>query len=427
MTETVAASSHAAPLRAAPWKKARQRWAPDFVTRLIFGKPLPPTREEWARVTAALREGDAPMDAVVDWMFAVGPRQGKAMFEQALMRGIETIENPPAPLADFFKLIDTPPAWLDRALLEAGARTAQASGYVGFYVLRDHALMGGYAYFSSFNQVLAATGSLHKDVALRLGETGKWLQDVVSSGGLERFGDGLITTIRVRMVHALIRRHLRANREWDENTWGVPINQIDMLATYLAFGPVTIMGVRMFGVPVLPRDAHASLHLWRYIGLLSGLNEEWLALTERDGLRKLYHTFLTHRLPDEKIGLMGSALRDQPLTQNLPELEGRPTLTKLKRRWLFHKHLSNSSLIMLPTQRRQLGIPWYAWPWYPLATAPFRFVSFGWYQLRGGDALANYAARSQARQKALLASYFADREMDIIRPSAEHPAHVSDR
>lgn len=417
-----------APRRAADWAATRRRWVPDFVAKIVFGRPLPPDREEWQRVLAALRQGDAPMDAVVDWMFAAGPRQAKALFEQALTRGIDTIDNPPAPLADFFRLIDNPPPWLDRALVEEGALAAQTSGYVGFYVLRDMALMGGYAYFSSFNQVLAATGSLHRDVALRLGETGKWLNDVTATGGLERFGEGFLTTIRVRMVHALVRRHLRGhgngNSEWDEDTWGVPINQIDMLATYLAFGPVTLVGVRAFGVPVTPRDSRAAMHMWRYIGWLSGVREEWLALTERDGLRKLYHTFLTHRLPDEKIGLLGSALRDQPLTQQLPELDGHLRLAWLKRRYLYQKHISNSALIMLPRQRRQLGIPFYALPWYPLATAPFRFIQLGYYRLRGGEVLAGFSRRSREKQYRLLQSYFAGRDVDIIRPDATHPASI---
>lgn len=417
----------APPRRAQPWAEARRRWLPDALTRLAFGRPLPPTREEWQRVEAGLCQGDEPMDKVVAWMFDAGPRHAKPLFDQALTRGIDTLTDPPAALVEFFRLIDTPPPWLRADLLDEGARAAQMSGYVGFYVLRDLALMGGYAYFNSFNQVLAATGSLHKDAGLRLGETGKWLQDVTASGGMARFGDGFISTIRVRLVHALVRRHLQAKGDWDTASWGLPINQIDMQATYLAFGPVTLSGARLFGVPVGRRESRAAMHLWRYIGWLSGVREEWLAITERDGLRKLFHTFLTHRLPDEKIGLMGRALRDQPLSQNLPELAGHPWLIALKRRYLYQRHISNSSLILLPRQRRQLGIPVYAVPWYPLATAPLRFAGLCLLKLRGEAAQENWRRASRAKQQRLLQSYFADRAVDLIRPAAEHPASVDYR
>lgn len=421
MTDTARRSP---PRRLQPDWIARTSWLPAFLARPLFGQPLAPTAEEWRAVQEALQHGDEPMDRVVDWMFAAGPRIAKTLFEQALTEGIDSVSNAPAPLREFFAHIDTPPAWLDRTLLEEGARISQLGGNVSFYVLRDMALMGGYVYFNSFNQVLAATGALHKDVGLRLGETGKWLFDVTESGGLDRFGAGFITTIRVRMVHALVRRHLRTGKGWDASTWGLPINQMDMLATYLAFGPVTLLGARLFGVPLGPRDSKAAMHMWRYIGWLSGLEDRWLAVTERDGMRKLFHTFLTHRLPDEKIRLMGCALRDQPLSQNLPALAGKPWRLRLMRRWLYQKHISNSALILGPVQRWRLGIPWYALPWYPLLSAPPRFLYLLWYRLRGDAALTRYLAKSRAEQRHLLESYFAGREVDIIRPQAGHPAHV---
>ena len=60
---------------------------------------------------------------------------------------------------------------------------------------------------------------------------------------------------------------------------------------------VTLLGVRAFGVPVTPRDSRAAMHMWRYIGWLSGVREEWLAVTERDGLRKRRAPLLRHRRP----------------------------------------------------------------------------------------------------------------------------------
>lgn len=418
------APDQAAPERALPWKQARRQWLPPLLGRLIFGQPLAPTPTEWQRVQAALWQGDPAMDRVVAWMFEGNARANKALFEQALTQGIASLSAPPAELREFFARVDQPPSWLDPALLEEGARAAQLGGMVAFYVLRDMALMGGYVYFNSMNQTLAQAGALHKDTALRLGETGKWLQDVTEPGGLERFGDGFITTLRVRLVHALIRRHLQSRPDWQAEKWGVPINQIDMLATYLAFGPVTLSGSRLFGVPVGRRESAAVMHMWRYIGWLSGVDESWLAITERDGLRKLYHTFLTHRLPDEKVRLLGSALMREPLTRQLPELDGKPLLMRLKRRYLYHLHLSNSALVLGPVQRWRLGLPLFIVPWYPLLSALPRFCVMSWYRLRGGTALENFARRGRDRQRRLLGTYFGSRDIDIIRPDAGHPAHV---
>ena len=412
------------PKRALPYSLAGLKSFPDALARLIFGKPLAPEPDEWRRIEAALWRGDPAMDAVVEWMIEDGAGKTKALFEQALTRGIETIENPPAPLKAFFAHIEHGPPWLNHALLNEGPKIGQVSGMASFYVLRDMALMGGYVYFNSMNQTLAATGSLRKDVALRLGETGKWLADVTKPHGLERFNDGFITTIQVRLVHALVRRALQRRADWDADAWGVPINQVDMMATYLAVGPVTAVGARLFGVPVTRRDSRALIHMWRYIGWLMGVDEQWLATTEGDGFRKLYHAFLTHRLPDEKVRQLGTVLVREPLSRRIPALDGWPFLTKLVQRYLYHKHLANASLILGPVQRWRLGIPLWAVPWYPVMSAPFRFLRISWYRLLGGKAFERFTQRCVHKQERLLASYFDDREARIIQPTREHPAHV---
>lgn len=418
-------SLHPAPARLLPWRWARFDWLPDWISRPIFGQSLAPTRDEWDAVQHALWQGDPLMDRLVDWLFEAGPRQTKPLFEQALHQGIASIPDAPAPLREFFAHIDTPPPWLDSSLLDEGAKAGHLSGPVAFYVLRDMALMGGYAYFNSMNQTLARTGSLGKDVTLRLAETGKWLNDVTEPGGMSRFGPGFITTIQVRLVHALVRRNLQHKPGWEADKWGVPINQVDMLATYLAFGPITLMGARLFGIPYRGRQARAAMHLWRYIGWLMGVDEPWLARTEGDGLRKLYHCFLTHRLPDERIRQLGQTLRDEPLTRPLPELESHPLLTRLKHRYLYQMHLSNSALILGPVQRRQLGLPLTILPWYPLLSAPLRFLKVSYFQLRGGQPLEDFTRRNRERQIRQLDAYFGQRERDIIRPDRQHPAHLT--
>ncbi len=426
---TEAPAPRKAPARAMPFAFARHKWLPDSVSKLIFGAPLAPTKEEWDRVLKALWEGDKEMDKVVDWMFEAGPREAKAMFDQALMHGIDSVENPPAPLKAFFAHIDKPPAWLDPALAEQGVKVSRLPGDVSYLVLRDFALMGGYALFNSMNQTLSATGALGKQTAQRLAETGKWANDVTSDHGMDRFGSGFITTIRVRMVHGLVRRNLRLKKDWEWDKWGLPINQIDMLSTYLAFGPVSLMGSRLFGVFFSKKESKAFMHLWRYIGWLLGMDEHWLAITEGDGLRKLYHTFMTHRLPDEKVTMMGKALRNEPIsehpvTRNSELTKKHPTLAKWMQRYYYQLHISNSSLFLGPIQRRRLGIPLWAVPWYPVLTFAPRLLKIMYYKIRGGKTLEDYLERNRKAQNDRVLSFFGEQASDIIRPQQGHPAHL---
>lgn len=417
-------SGQAAPQRLMAWESASRKRLPDFIAKPIFGRPLAPAAQEWQRIEAALHRGDPAMDQLVEWMFEVGPREGKQLFETALEQGIGSIDNPPPPLRDFFAYVDTDPAWLRRAQLDEGAKASHLIGKVSYFVLRDMALMGGYAYFNSMNQTLAMTSALRKGTRRRLGETAKWYFDVTSVGGMERFGEGFKTTLRVRLVHALVRRALRNKPDWDQARWGVPINQIDMLSTYLAFGPVTLVGASLFGVMLPPAKAAPVLHRWRYIGWLMGVDDHWLSDSLSDGLRKLHHCSLTHRLPDDKIRLLGEALRDEPLQQEDSANAGTSVFSRLSRWFTYQQHMSNASLILGFTQRRQLGLPVALLPWYAMLTAPFRFATLNYYLWRGGKALDGYANRIRHRQAEMLQHYFGDDQPDIIQPDSSHPAHV---
>lgn len=412
------------PLRMMGWPQAGRKWLPNRISKHIFGAPLAPDKAEWDLVRQALWSGDKPMDDVVDWMFANGPRECKPLFDQALQQGIDTLNNPPQVLVDFFATYDRDPDWLDRNALEEGARASHLFSDVAYYVLRDQALMGGYAYFSSFNQTLGLTGALSKNTSKRIAETATWYNNVTESGQLHRFGKGFVTTMKVRLVHALVRRNVARKEDWDSELWGLPVNQIDMLATWLAFGPVTISGVRLFGVPVGKKDSKALLHLWRYIGWLLGLEDQWLIQSEQDGLRKLYHTFLTHQLPDEKVRQLGMALQQEPWERQLPESNLGPLREKLIRFYLYHQHLSNSSLILAPKQKRQLGIPFYVLPWYPVLTAPWRFLRLSVVNLRGEQARRAYGEKLRDDQARRLDAVFGEQKRHIINPQSGHPAHL---
>ncbi len=63
---------------------------------------------------SGLWEGDEPVDRVVEWMFEVSPGDAKNQFDKALNQGISNIKDPDPRLSDFFKLVDSPPDWVDR-------------------------------------------------------------------------------------------------------------------------------------------------------------------------------------------------------------------------------------------------------------------------------------------------------------------------
>lgn len=408
------------PARARPFSKAGRR-QPAWM-KLVVGREMAPTEPEWRAMVDALWEGDKPMDDLVDWMFANNPREGRELINRALNGGIASVPDAPQPLKDFFALVEREPAWLDRELLEEGVSFIHRTGLAGPYVLRDFALMGGYL-LSGFNKALILTGALNKGASQRIAETGKWWIDCTEHGGMERYGSGFKSTIHVRMVHAMVRRHLPKNPQWNNEVDGLPVNQIDMVATYLAFGPVMLVGMRAMGIPVLPKDSRAVMHLWKYAGWLMGVQDEWLVDDERAGLVLLYQTYMTQSRPDWTSKELGHALAQEPLDRKLAWLKDWPRLHELRLKTLYHQHLSTTSLFFGKRQRSQLGLPENVFPWFPLLTAGPRFLNYTRKSLLPSTR-RQLEQEGRAAQLEALGTMFGEKEHAIIKPGEQHPAHI---
>ena len=328
----------------------------------------------------------------------------------------------PTPLKEFFAEVDQVPDWVDWDQIDIARRFIYRSGLAGPFILRDFALMGGYL-LSGFNQALVLTGALNKDAAQRMKETSKWWVDCTAPDGLRRAGDGFRTTLRVRMVHALVRRNLDKRDDWDSSEWGLPVNQTDMAATYLAFCVVMMVGMRALGIPITPKESRAVMHLWKYAAWLMGVDARWLKDSEREGLVLLYQTYMTQSRPDWTSRELGSALAQEPLTRRYPWRDKYPLLHKLLLKTLYHQHLSTTSLFLNAEQRQALGLPKNIYPWYPLLTAPPRFLRYA------GSSLTA-SGRQKLEQKGRAAQLWVIGEMNkqgsgIIQPGEKHPAFMA--
>lgn len=373
--------------------KARRTARP--LRMLIRGVDPEPTPDEWHSLGTSLTRGDPIADRLALSMRGGGMQAGMARFEQALEHGIASVPDAPPELRDFFAAVEARPAWVDEARLAAGARACHVAGRLGMRVLRDAALMAGYQ-ASAINRTLVLTGALAKGAQRRVAETTKWWLDVTAEGGTARQGAGFKSTMRVRLIHAMVRQRVRRMPEWDAAELGEPVNQADMLATYLSFSVIYLFGQRVMGVKLSRQEAEDAMHLWRYIGWLMGVEEGLLVDDEMSGRVRLFHVLLSQAPADDSSKQLGRALMDEPLTRHYPRWQ------KLTGRMERARHLSIVRLFVGREGMHDLGLPTATLPWYPVLTVPWvglwhRLVRLapggrGWLARRGRHMQDTYLA-----------------------------------
>ena len=172
------------------------------------------------RLLAGRMVGDPLADAVVAEFRLLPGGAGWAMLDAALQPGANLPDLPPA-LHDLLAPLLEPPQWFDPSLADAGALAFWKGGSAPISL----ALAAGslaFGYQSAFLvRPLAATGRLERMASRRMGETARWVVDVTTPGGMHPGHPGFASSIRVRLVHALVRDHLLSSEEWDVDAWGV--------------------------------------------------------------------------------------------------------------------------------------------------------------------------------------------------------------
>lgn len=119
-------------------------------------------------------------------------------------------------------------------------------------------------------------------------ETLLWLLEITeSTESLRPGGEGFVLAVKVRLLHASIRRRMRnmslANpSHFDENKYGIPINTFDCVLTMTFFccNPIWIrlpqLGVRLQADVI---EDFVALH--RFVGHLLGIPDEFFSSSNR--------------------------------------------------------------------------------------------------------------------------------------------------
>jgi hypothetical protein len=312
-------------------------------------------------------------------------------FRTATEGGLESVPDAPPALRKFFETVEAVPEWVDWDQIERGAEVGRWLGQNAADVLLNLSLIGGYRYGGP-TDLLVATGGLVGDATMRrLGETQKWTVAVSRPGAMRRNSEGYKLTLHVRLMHALVNDRFAS--KWNIDRWGMPISQSDQAGTLSLFSGVLLLASRGLGVPISREDSDAVMHLWRYIGWLMGVDEQWLMKTEREQHVMNYHILLAQ----DDISEAGPKLA-QAIVDSQKDLHfGR--FARWKGWYTRERLLSMLTALLGPKSVRELGLPLRP-PWalaYVIVFNQFRYRLFG--RTRAGRrALVAWGDRVQRRE-----------------------------
>lgn len=239
----------------------------------------------------AARERTDPLaDAAVAGYFATVEHTDPAALFGSLVRhvGLPAEDQVPA-IREYLDAASQIPEWVDAGAVARGQAFFNRLVAHHFSALYLSSLPGCYAAAKGV-QVLRLTGRLQTDAERRLNETGQFLMDIAGPGALQSGGVGIDRILHVRLMHAAVRwliEHDPAIERVDDapppvderdpmwsTSWGRPVNQEDLVGTWLTFTTVVYDAFDASGVSYDAADVDDHLHMWHLVAHHIGVDAE---------------------------------------------------------------------------------------------------------------------------------------------------------
>ena len=257
--------------------------------------------------------GDPLADAMVADLADLEHEEAGRLVETAMNDpGGGSLGDAPASLREFFSEVERRPDWLDYQDFGPSIRMFHRNSYTAFVAILAAVLIEGYT--TNIAKSFALTGRTRDKGLRRLGQNSRHVVEVFVPGGMERDGDGWKLSVRIRIVHAWVRRMLWASDDWDEEAWGTPICAAHTGFALCAFSARLLHHMKRLGADCNDEELKSFMDMWRYAGYLIGIPET-IMYKDHDDAVKLFDIGLMCEPPPslESVIVAHSLLNQAPL------------------------------------------------------------------------------------------------------------------
>jgi hypothetical protein len=216
--------------------------------------------------------GDPELDSIVADLVQDGQLKSVSQILQHLIHNRQAIPTElPDNIEAWLRTHQSLPGWVDLERLNRASRFYTDHGIPITLLLATSGLVSCYA-AKKGAKVLTFTYRLEQTPYHRIAETGQYILLALAPDGLSPRGRGLMATLKIRLIHAAVRRLIQQSGKWDEAEMGVPINQEDLLGTLIVFSYGTLWGLEQLGVSMSDEEKEDYLYAWQIIGELMGID-----------------------------------------------------------------------------------------------------------------------------------------------------------
>ncbi len=233
-------------------------------------------------------EADPPADAVIARIAeAYGPHESRKIFDQLISDIGIPGSHLPAEVIDFFESHSLLPDWADPARIMKGQEVFANHGPMLMTLLYFKALPTTYCCHRGAN-VLFLTGRMTRSeldkrrFSRRIAETAQFVVDVMTPGNLLPGGKGIVSAMKVRLIHASVRNFIPA-ASWNTAEWGKPVNQEDLAGTLMSFSALMLEGLEQSKKSPGPENSENYMYAWRVVGHFLGIRPELSPKTAEEG------------------------------------------------------------------------------------------------------------------------------------------------